>query len=52
MKSSSRNSSEFNGCSPLQLSCNLKGKYHAIGNYSYTKPLAARRTDKTEKQEL
>ena len=33
----SRFSSKFKVCSPLQLSCNLAGKYHAIGYYSYTK---------------
>jgi len=36
-KNNSRNSSKFNGCSPLQLSCILTGKCHAIGYYSYTK---------------
>ena len=30
-KNNSRNSSKFKGCSPLQLSCNLTGKCHAIG---------------------
>ena len=25
------------GCSPLQLSCNLIEKRHAVGYYSYTK---------------
>jgi hypothetical protein len=35
-KNNSRDSSKFKGCSPLQLSCNLTGKYHAIGYYSYT----------------
>jgi len=32
----SQNSSKFKGCRPLQLSCNLTGKCHAIGYYSYT----------------
>lgn len=36
-KNNSRDSSKFNGCSPLQLSCNLTGKCHAVGYYSYTK---------------
>ena len=40
-KNKSRDSSKFKGCSPLQLSCNLTGKCHAIGYYSYTCPLAA-----------
>jgi hypothetical protein len=31
-----RNRSKFNGCSPLQLSCNLTGMKPAIGYYSYT----------------
>lgn len=31
-----RVSSLFKGCSPLQLSCDLTGKYHTIGYYSYT----------------
>ncbi len=35
-KNNSRFSSKFKGCSPLQLSCNLIGKYNAIGYYSYT----------------
>ncbi len=35
-KNNSRNSSKSNSCSPLQLSCNLTGKRHAIGYYSYT----------------
>ena len=30
-------SSKFKGFSPLQLFCNLTGKWHAIGDYSYTK---------------
>lgn len=36
-----KNNSQFNskikGCSPLQLFCNLTGKCHAVGYYSYTK---------------
>ena len=36
-KNNSRDSSKFKGCSPLQLSCNLTGKCHAVGYYSYTK---------------
>lgn len=35
-KNNSRDSSEFKCCSPLQLSCNLTGKCHAVGYYSYT----------------
>jgi predicted aconitase len=35
-KKNSRDSSKSKGCSPLQLSCNLTGKCHAVGYYSYT----------------
>ena len=35
-KNNSRVSSVFKGFSPLQLSCNLTGKCHAVGYYSYT----------------
>ena len=35
-KNNSRGSSKFKGCSQLQHSCNLTGKYHAFGYYSYT----------------
>jgi hypothetical protein len=35
-KNNSRDSSKFEVCSPLQLPCNLTGKCHAIGYYSYT----------------
>ena len=35
-KNNSRYSSKSKGCSPLQLSCNLTGKCHAVGYYSYT----------------
>ena len=35
-KNNSRVGSEIRGVSPLQLSCNLTGKCHAIGYYSYT----------------
>ena len=31
-----RDSSKFKACSPLQLSCSLTGKCHAVGYYSYT----------------
>jgi hypothetical protein len=31
-----RDSSKFNACSPLQLSCNLTGKCHAIAYFAYT----------------
>jgi len=34
-KNNSRHSSKIKGCSPLQLSCNLTGKCHAVGYYSY-----------------
>ena len=33
--------SEFKGCSPLQLSCNLTGKCHAIAYFSYTATLCS-----------
>lgn len=36
-RNNSRDISKFKGCSLLQLSCNLTGKYHAVGYYSYTK---------------
>ena len=36
-KNNSQDISKFKGCIPLQLSCKLKGKCHAIGYYSYTK---------------
>ena len=35
-KNNSRDSSKFRGFSPLQLPCNLPGKCHAVGYYSYT----------------
>ena len=35
-KNNSRDSSNFEGYSPLQLCCNLTGKSHADGYYSYT----------------
>ena len=35
-KNNSRDSSNFKGCSPLQLSCILTGMKPAIGYYSYT----------------
>ncbi len=35
-KNNSRDSSELGVCSPLQLSCNLTGKCHVVGYYSYT----------------
>jgi hypothetical protein len=34
-KNNSRDSSKFKGFSPLQPSCNLKGKCHVVGYYSY-----------------
>lgn len=33
----SRDSSKIKVCSPLQLSCSLTGKWHAIGYAIYTK---------------
>ena len=36
-KNNSRNSSKFKGYRPLQFSCVLTGKCHALGYYSYTK---------------
>ena len=35
-KFNSRDSRKFKGYSHLQLSCNLTGKSHAVGYYSYT----------------
>ncbi len=35
-KNNSQDSSKFKVCSPLQLYCNLTGKYPAVGYYSYT----------------
>lgn len=35
-KNNSRDKSKSKACSPLQLSCNLTGKWHAVGYYSYT----------------
>lgn len=35
-KNNSRDSSDFKGYSPLQLSCNLTWKCLVIGYYSYT----------------
>ena len=35
-KNNSRDSCKFKVYSPLQLSCNLTGKYHAVGYYSHT----------------
>ena len=40
-KNNSRNSSKIKGCSPLYLSCNLTGKYPAIGYYSYANRCAS-----------
>ena len=39
-KNNSRDSSKFKSFSPLKLSCNLTGEYHAVGYYSYTKRCA------------
>lgn len=36
-KNNSHYSCKIKCCSPLQLSCKLTGKYHAVGYYSYTK---------------
>ncbi|SEU04763.1 hypothetical protein SAMN05444285_13755 [Draconibacterium orientale] len=46
-KNNSRNSSKLNGCSSLQLSCNLTGKCHANGYYSYTNRYTRSRLPKT-----
>ncbi len=35
-KNNSRDSSKFSGYNTHQLSCNLIGKYHEVGYYSYT----------------
>lgn len=35
-KNNSRDSSKFNGYSPIQLLCNLTEKCTAVGYYSYT----------------
>ena len=35
-KNNSRDGSKFKGFSPHKLSCNLTGKCHAVGYYSYT----------------
>ena len=40
-KNNCRFSSKLKGCSPLQLSCNLTGKCHAVGYYSYTQRCAS-----------
>ena len=51
-KNNSRNSSKLKGCSPLQLSCNLTGKHHAFGYYSYTQRCASLgETDENKKNE-
>jgi len=47
-KNNSRNSSKFKGCSPLELSCNLTGKCHAVGYYSYTYRYRQALTKKSE----
>ena len=44
-KNNSRNSCNIKGCSTLQLSCNLTGKCHAIGYYSYTVRCRAYKTN-------
>lgn len=55
-KNNSRDSSELMDCSPLQLSCNLIGKCHAFGYYSYTKrytsPKKTSRTIKKKKTKV
>jgi hypothetical protein len=47
-KNNSRDISKFEGCSPLQLLCNLTGKCNAVGYYSYTQ----RRALKNKTNEL
>jgi len=49
-KNNSRNSRKFKGCSPLQLSCNLTGKCHAIGYYSYTERCASCKKEKPKNE--
>ncbi len=39
-KNNSRDSSKLKDCSPLKLSCDLSGKYHAVGGIFLYKPLA------------
>jgi len=36
MYNNSQDSSKFKGCNPLQHLCNLTGKWHEVGYYSYT----------------
>jgi len=36
-KNNSQDSCKVTDCSPLQLSCSLKGKCHVFGYYSYTR---------------
>ena len=38
-KNNSQNNSNVKGCIPLQLSNNLRGKCHTVGDYPYTNPL-------------
>ena len=49
-KNNSRDSSKFNDCSPFQLSCNLTGKCHEVGYYSYTYRYSPFRTSDTVMQ--
>jgi hypothetical protein len=49
-KNNSRDSSKFNGCSPLQLLYNLTGMKPAIGYYSYTKRWQQAKKNTNEKQ--
>jgi len=47
-KNNSRDSCKFRGCSPLQLSCNLTGKCHVVGYYSYTNRCGTLKLNKNE----
>jgi hypothetical protein len=49
-KNNSRDSSRFKGCNPLQLFCNLTGKCHAIGYYSYTNRYGVLKEKQTTKE--
>ncbi len=45
-ENNSRNNSSFIGCSPIQLSCNLTGRCHAVGYYSYTNRYGALKNER------
>ena len=48
-KNNSRDSSEIKGCVPLEPLCNLAGKCHAVGYYSYTHRCASCRELQTQR---